>query len=104
MPDMRVKINRGDILLVAAVRICAAIKGGSFVVAAGDGLGDYVLSSAEWRSLRQNVLMRDGRNCIYCGAHATAIDHLIPKVRGGLTVIENLAASCRHCNSIKGGS
>lgn len=30
------------------------------------------------------------------------LEHLIPKSRGGIDEMENLAATCRRCNSLKG--
>lgn len=57
--------------------------------------------------LRQAVVDRAGRACEYCrlpdrlqvGGFET--DHIIPTSRGGLTVFENLAYACPHCNDRK---
>ncbi len=76
---------------------------GHLIIALGDGFGDCRLGSAEWRELRQEVLQRDGHACVYCGDPATAVDHVFPRVQGGLTVERNLVAACRSCNSRKGG-
>ena len=32
---------------------------------------------------RKGVLARDGHRCVYCGAAATSLDHVIPRSRGG---------------------
>ena len=50
---------------------------------------------------RQGVLTRDKRTCIYCGARADTVDHLLPQSRGGRNTWENLAACCQRCNHRK---
>lgn len=40
--------------------------------------------------------------CIYCGAKAEHLDHVLPLAKGGLHSIGNLAASCAKCNLSKG--
>jgi hypothetical protein len=40
--------------------------------------------------------------CAYCGRHATTIDHVRPKAKGGLTVPENCVPACLSCNASKG--
>lgn len=40
--------------------------------------------------------------CIYCGAPATHIDHVVPLARGGRHCIGNLAPACAFCNLSKG--
>jgi|SRR5208282_3722830 len=43
--------------------------------------------------------------CWYCGTEITyrtaAIDHIFPRAKGGGDEIENLAATCRPCNTHK---
>lgn len=51
---------------------------------------------------RRAVLERDGHRCVYCGARADSIDHVVPRARGGQHVWENVVAACRRCNSRKG--
>ena len=41
-------------------------------------------------------------DCVYCGEHASAFDHVRPKSRGGTDEESNLVPSCHHCNSAKG--
>ena len=57
-------------------------------------------------NLRTRILMRDRYRCQYCGERGTAVDmtmdHILPRSRGGRTCPENLAASCKRCNSRKG--
>lgn len=51
---------------------------------------------------RHGVLARDGRRCAYCGGHATTIDHLLPRSRGGEWTWLNTVAACQRCNERKG--
>jgi 5-methylcytosine-specific restriction endonuclease McrA len=51
---------------------------------------------------RRGVLRRDANRCCYCGTHATTIDHITPRSRGGQDTWENLAACCLRCNNAKG--
>ncbi|WP_374210303.1 HNH endonuclease [Frankia sp. AgW1.1] len=39
---------------------------------------------------RKGVLARDHHRCVYCGAPATSLDHVIPRSRGGPHVWENV--------------
>jgi len=50
---------------------------------------------------RRGVLRRDGQRCGYCGGHATTIDHILPRSRGGRDSWENLVACCLRCNNVK---
>lgn len=49
--------------------------------------------------LRFQVLERDGFKCVYCGAkELLEIDHIVPLVQGGSSLVENLQALCHQCN------
>jgi 5-methylcytosine-specific restriction endonuclease McrA len=50
---------------------------------------------------RKGVLARDGHRCVYCGAAATSLDHVIPRSRGGGHTWDNLVAACSGCNHQK---
>lgn len=50
---------------------------------------------------RRAVFARDGGRCVYCGAAATSLDHVIPKSRGGAHVWENVVSACGRCNHAK---
>lgn len=50
---------------------------------------------------RSGVLARDGRRCGYCGGHATTIDHIMPRARGGGNTWKNTVAACDRCNQHK---
>jgi hypothetical protein len=60
--------------------------------------------SAIPKPLRAEILNRDAGRCRYCGlvqiGQATVfhIDHVLPKSKGGLTSIDNLALQCPHCS------
>lgn len=51
---------------------------------------------------RRGVLRRDAHRCAYCGSHATTVDHVLPRSRGGPQTWENLVACCLRCNNLKG--
>jgi len=50
---------------------------------------------------RKGVLARDSHRCVYCGAAATSLDHVVPKSRGGAHCWENVVAACGRCNHAK---
>lgn len=50
---------------------------------------------------RRGVFVRDDYKCVYCGAKATTIDHVVPQAAGGPTSWENCVASCKACNNKK---
>ena len=50
---------------------------------------------------------RDGDTCIWCGRALTdrvpaTTDHVVPKVKGGPSWLENEVAACRRCNGERG--
>jgi 5-methylcytosine-specific restriction endonuclease McrA len=55
---------------------------------------------------RRTVFLRDHYTCQYCGEvppkGLLTVDHVLPKVRGGTTVWENLVCACKPCNLRKG--
>ena len=55
---------------------------------------------------RRTVMIRDEHTCQYCGAtpprSELTIDHILPKVRGGVTSWENVVCACQKCNLHKG--
>ncbi|MDQ6697890.1 MAG: HNH endonuclease, partial [Actinomycetota bacterium] len=54
------------------------------------------------------ILERDGPSCIWCGRPiatrlvAATTEHVVPRVKGGPSWIENEVAACRRCNSQRG--
>ena len=55
---------------------------------------------------RDNVYVRDGCKCQYCGKKVSrpeaTYDHVIPRAQGGRTEWENVVTACRACNHKKG--
>lgn len=55
---------------------------------------------------RNTVFHRDGGRCRYCGAEILTdytLDHVVPRVQGGGSTLDNLVLACRPCNTEKGG-
>ena len=50
---------------------------------------------------RKAVFARDGGRCVYCGAMATSLDHVVPKSRGGAHTWDNVVSACGRCNHAK---
>lgn len=55
------------------------------------------------------IYMRDDFRCAYCGADLRkaapgqmALDHLIPRCKGGSNEASNLVTACKPCNSARG--
>lgn len=53
------------------------------------------------QKLRSFIFSRSNNQCVYCGAKATEIDHIVPRANGGTDSTYNLVASCRACNEKK---
>ena len=44
-------------------------------------------------------------HCAYCGApNATTLDHVLPRHKGGLSLLNNLVPACHKCNQQKGAT
>jgi len=58
------------------------------------------------RFSRENVYLRDGHQCQYCGKPCRndelTLDHILPRSRGGRTTWKNIVTACVECNRIKG--
>ena len=61
----------------------------------------YQQGSLYQNELRSFIFSCSNGKCVYCGAKATEIDHIIPRANGGTNSIYNLVASCRSCNEKK---
>ena len=54
------------------------------------------------------AMARDGDACVWCcgrpcvGLVAPTTDHLVPKVKGGPSWVENEVVACRRCNAARG--
>ncbi|HEY0638673.1 MAG TPA: HNH endonuclease [Pseudonocardiaceae bacterium] len=61
----------------------------------------YVPYRARVPLTRAALMHRDRYRCVYCGARAETIDHVVPRSRGGQHTWENCVASCARCNHRK---
>ena len=55
----------------------------------------------------EQAVARDGPACVWCGRELGRLvrpttDHLVPRVKGGPSWLENEAAACRRCNGERG--
>ena len=53
------------------------------------------------------ILERDGPTCVWCGRHFEGLvrpttEHLVPRLKGGPSWLENEVAACRRCNGERG--
>ncbi len=55
---------------------------------------------------RHNIFRRDGFQCQYCASKKGpfTLDHIVPKVSGGMDSWENLVCACLQCNNKKGST
>lgn len=71
-------------------------------------LRDYEKRKTGIRFSKQNVFLRDGYTCQYCGDDVTrktaTLDHVLPTSHGGKTTFENCCTACSDCNSNKGNN
>lgn len=60
------------------------------------------------RERMARILDRDGQQCVWCrrplevGLVAATTEHLVPRIKGGPSWIENELAACRRCNNERG--
>lgn len=67
-------------------------------------------TGTDWTAYRRLVFdviyERDGGKCCYCSKSLTrtdaTIDHIVPPIRGGQNMTENLCVACKWCNGDKG--
>lgn len=62
---------------------------------------NYQQGNLYQNKLRSFIFSHSNGKCVYCGAKATEIDHVIPRANGGTNSVYNLVASCRVCNQMK---
>ena len=53
------------------------------------------------------ILERDGDTCVWCGRRFQGLvrpttEHLVPRIKGGPSWLENEVAACRRCNGQRG--
>jgi len=70
-------------------------------------LGYDRLPRHEVKLNRRNLFARDRNVCQYCGKHFSSaelsIDHVVPRIMGGVDSWTNLVCACISCNARKGG-
>ncbi len=56
------------------------------------------------RMWKENIFIRDGNRCTYCGSTDNlTIDHIVPRCKGGNRWDDrNCTTACRPCNQAKG--
>lgn len=54
-----------------------------------------------WQRTRARIFARDGGLCVYCGATAEVVDHVLCRAHGGSDDDSNLVACCKACNQRK---
>lgn len=58
------------------------------------------------RERMEAILERDGSRCVWCAVplniDSATTDHVVPRLKGGPSWIENEVASCRECNKERG--
>lgn len=55
----------------------------------------------------ERILTRDGPSCVWCSApfddlRRPTTEHVLPRVKGGPSWLENEVAACRRCNRERG--
>lgn len=60
------------------------------------------------RERMEAILERDGAECVWCrrpidvGLVEATTEHLVPRIKGGPSWLENELAACRRCNGERG--
>ena len=59
------------------------------------------------RERMEVILQRDGDTCVWCGRTlaglvAATTEHVVPRIKGGPSWLENEVAACRRCNGQRG--
>jgi 5-methylcytosine-specific restriction endonuclease McrA len=60
------------------------------------------------RDRMARILARDGAECVWCrrplevGLVLATTEHVVPRIKGGPSWIENEVAACRRCNGERG--
>jgi 5-methylcytosine-specific restriction endonuclease McrA len=56
-----------------------------------------------WLKLRKLAFDRDGERCTYCADEVGPfeVDHVVPRIKGGENILENVVVACRRCNRSK---
>ena len=65
------------------------------------------VAQADRRGRLDQILERDGATCVWCGRRFEGLvrpttEHLVPRLKGGPSWLENEVAACRRCNGQRG--
>ncbi len=65
------------------------------------------IAQANRRQRLDQILERDGDTCVWCGRRFEGLvrpttEHLVPRLKGGPSWLENEVAACRRCNGQQG--
>ncbi len=68
---------------------------------------EWMASQPDRAERLRTVIERDGATCIWCARPFTTLvipttEHVVPRVKGGPSWLENEVAACRRCNSDRG--
>jgi len=67
--------------------------------------GIYLVNKkASKQRFRASIFSAWNHTCAYCGDHATTIDHVKAKAKGGPTTVRNCVPACLRCNAAKSHS
>lgn len=59
-----------------------------------------VMAGVTWPMMKRKLLFGP---CVYCGAKSKTLDHIRPRIKGGMDNEENLVPCCSSCNNGRGG-
>ena len=64
---------------------------------------EYQQGTLSQYEVREYLLLKFNRVCVYCGAKDTPleVEHIVPRAKGGSNRISNLAIACVPCNQAK---
>ena len=71
-------------------------------------LRDDIIRYLNRRNRLAVVLARDGAQCVWCGRDVAiglvpaTTEHVVPRIKGGPSWLENEVAACRRCNGERG--
>lgn len=54
------------------------------------------------QTFKKRILERDSYVCIYCGEYGETVDHIVPRIKGGVSSFSNCVCACNRCNANKG--
>ena len=89
-------LNINKVMIESVSFDTAQMSSNNYLIGTG-----YQQGNLYQQKLRSFIFNRSNGKCVYCGAKATEIDHIVARANGGTNSVYNLAASCRACNQMK---